>query len=46
VTGRVVLSTESRDESTKLNLENLSGGVYYFKVMSAGKVETRKIIKN
>jgi len=46
LTGRIVLSNATSDDKIKLNLSNLSKGIYYVRVKSDNKVEVKKIVKD
>jgi hypothetical protein len=45
LTGRTILSKESNDDKTSVNLHGFAGGVYYVKIQSDKKVEIIKVIK-
>lgn len=46
VTGRVISSNTSAADVVKVNLNNLSSGVYYVKVQSNNAVEVVKVVKH
>ncbi len=46
LTGRIILNTSSVDEKIKVEIQNLSAGVYYLKVSSDNKFDVIKIVKN
>jgi hypothetical protein len=46
VTGRIISSNTSASDVVKVNLNNLSSGVYYVKVQSNNAVEVVKVIKH
>lgn len=45
VTGRIISLTSSTDNQVKMNITNLSNGVYYVKVKSDNAVEVLKVVK-
>ncbi len=44
--GKLILQTESTDNSMELDLSNLINGIYYLKVFSDNSFKTIKLIKN
>ena len=45
LTGRLIMSTITKEQSVKVDLNKFPNGVYYFKVSSADHVETIKVVK-
>jgi PKD repeat protein len=45
IQGKIVYQTKSRTSQLTINLEELSKGVYFLKVVTAGEINTYKIIK-
>ncbi len=46
VTGRVIVTTQSLDNKTVVNLKEIAHGIYYVKIQSDNSVEVIKVIKN
>jgi hypothetical protein len=45
-TGKVVYSTKTNNAKINVNINNYAAGVYYVKVMSNGKVDVVKVVKD
>lgn len=46
LSGRIVLSTTTTEETMKINIESLAGGIYYVKIKSENVTDVVKVIKN
>jgi len=46
LTGRVIVSSQTQDTKTVVNLNNFANGVYYVKIQSNNSVEVIKVVKH